>query len=88
MWKSANGTIEKQGRNVKARSGLNKAIVDQGWCELTRQLSYKQHWRGGILVLVPPQYTSQQFSKRRHIEADNWPSQVVFYCQGLRGYWE
>jgi putative transposase len=51
MSKSAKGTIEKPGRNVKAKSGLNKAILDHGWGELTRQLSYKQHWSGGILVL-------------------------------------
>ena len=38
--------------------------------ELRHQFSYKQHWRGGILVLVTSQYTSQQCSKRRHIDAD------------------
>ena len=38
--------------------------------ELRHQFSYKQHWRGGILVLVTSQYTSQQCSKRKHIDAD------------------
>lgn len=66
---------------MKAKSGLNKAIVDQGCGELTRQLSYKQHWRGGMLVLVSPQYTSQQCSKCRLIDDDNRPSQEVFHCQ-------
>ena len=81
MTRSAKGTVEIPGHNVKAKAGLNKAILDQGWGELTRQLSYKQHWRGGILVLVPPQYTSQQCSKCKHIDADNRPSQAVFQCQ-------
>jgi len=81
MSKSAKGTIEKPGRNVRAKSGLNKAILDQGWGELTRQLSYKQYWRGGILVLVPPQYTSQKCSECGHIDTDNRPSQAVFHCQ-------
>ncbi len=31
MSKSASGTIENQGKNVKAKSGLNKSILDQGW---------------------------------------------------------
>ena len=55
--------------------------------ELIRQLSYKQQWRGGIVVLVPPQYTSQKCSKCGHIHADNRPSQAVFYCQAC-GYTE
>jgi putative transposase len=54
MTRSAKGTVEIPGHNVKAKAGLNKAIVDQGWGELTRQLTYKQYWRGGILVSVPP----------------------------------
>jgi putative transposase len=63
MSRSAKGTVEQPGKNVRAKAGLNKAIVDQGWGELIRQLSYKQQWRGGIVVLVPPQYTSQKCSK-------------------------
>ena len=80
MSKSAKGTLDRPGRNVKVKSGLNKAILDQGWGELTRQLSYKQYWRGGVLVLVPPQYTSQQCSECGHVDADNRPSQAVFHC--------
>ena len=30
MSASAKGDIEKPGRNVKAKSGLNRAILDQG----------------------------------------------------------
>jgi len=81
MSKSAKGTVEQPGRNVRAKSGLNQAIVDQGWGELTRQLSYKQYWRGGTLVLVPPQFTSQKCSACGYVHADNRPSQAVFHCQ-------
>jgi putative transposase len=42
--------------------GLNKAILDQGWGELTRKLGYKQGWSGGLLVLVRSQHTSQKCS--------------------------
>lgn len=31
MSKSAKGTIENPGKNVKAKSGLNRSILDQGW---------------------------------------------------------
>ncbi len=50
MSSSAKGNIEKPGKNVKAKSGLNRAILDQGWFEARRQLEYKQLWRGGIVV--------------------------------------
>jgi putative transposase len=34
MSRSAKGTIENPGRNVRAKSGLNKAVLDQGWGNL------------------------------------------------------
>lgn len=80
LW-SAKGAIENHGRNVKAKSGLNKAILDQGWGELKRQLGYKQSLRGGLLVVVPSQYTSQQCSECGYVDSDNRPSQAVFQCQ-------
>jgi len=52
MSKSAKGNKDNPGKNVKAKSGLNKAILDQGWHEFRRQLIYKQQWRGGDVVLV------------------------------------
>mgnify|MGYP002134032297 FL=1 len=63
MSKSASGTLEQQGRNVKAKSGLNKSILDQGWSMLLGMLAYKQQWRGGLLVKVDPRYTSQTCSQ-------------------------
>jgi len=59
MSKSAAGTTEQPGRNVRAKSGLNKAILDQGWFEFRRQLDYKLAWAGGHLIVVPPQNTSR-----------------------------
>ncbi len=59
MSKSAKGNTEEHGKNVKAKSGLNKSILDQGWYEFRRQLEYKQLWNGGLVVAVPAQYTSK-----------------------------
>lgn len=85
MSQSAKGTVEEPGRRVKAKSGLNRAILDQGWRELRRQLAYKQEWNGGILVIVPPQYTSQTCSACGHTAAENRPTQALFRCRGC-GY--
>lgn len=85
MSKSASGTIEKPGRNVKAKSGLNKSILDQGWGEFVRQLMYKLEWLGGQLIKVNPQYTSQKCSCCGYTHKDNRPSQAVFKCDSC-GY--
>ncbi len=81
MSASAKGSIEDSGRNVKAKSGLNKSILDQGWFEFRRQLDYKLFWRGGMLVEVNPRHTSQQCSCCGHTAKENRVSQAVFSCQ-------
>jgi putative transposase len=78
---SAKGSIEEPGRNVRAKAGLNRAILDQGWFEFRRQLEYKELWRGGRVVPVPPQYTSQTCPDCGHVSADNRRSQARFACQ-------
>jgi putative transposase len=59
MSRSAAGTADAPGRNVRAKSGLNKSILDQGWFEFRRQLDYKLAWNGGHLIAVPPRNTSR-----------------------------
>jgi putative transposase len=80
MSKSAKGTIEDPGRNVRAKSGLNRSILDQGWFEFRRQLEYKQAWNGGMVVAVTAQNTSRRCSVCGHISADNRRSQARFRC--------
>ena len=36
MSKSAKGTIDEPGKSVKAKSSLNRSILDQGWHEFKR----------------------------------------------------
>ena len=81
MSQSAKGTKDKPGRYVKAKSGLNRSILDQGWFEFKRQLTYKQLWRGGKVVMIPANHTSQQCSQCGHICSLNRQSQSVFMCQ-------
>ncbi len=80
MSKSAAGTTENPGRNVRAKSGLNKSILDQGWFEFRRQLDYKLAWHGGWLVAVPPQNTSRTCPCCGHVSADNRQTQSQFEC--------
>lgn len=81
MSKSAAGTVSQPGRNVRAKSGLNRSILDQGWYEMRRQLEYKQLWRGGQVLAVPPAYTSQRCACCGHTAKENRLSQSKFRCQ-------
>ena len=80
MSKSASGSVENKGRHVKAKSGLNKSILDQGWGMMVDMLEYKQHWQGGLLIKVNPRYTSQTCSECQHIAVDNRQTQSKFEC--------
>ena len=80
MSKSSKGTLEAPGKCVKAKSGLNKSILDQGWGEFKHQLGYKLNWHGGMLVEVPAHYTSQQCSVCGHITKENRTNQAKFEC--------
>ena len=81
MSKSAKGTKEAPGRNVKAKSGLNKSILDQGWFELKRQIQYKSDWLGGKVVLVNARYTSQTCSECGYKDKENRETQAKFLCK-------
>lgn len=80
MSRSASGTIENPGKNVAAKSGLNKAILDQGWGMFRQMLEYKLPWRGGTLIAVPPQNTSRTCIVCGHVSAENRKSQAKFKC--------
>ncbi len=80
MSKSAKGDAEDHGKNVKAKSGLNKSILDQGWYEFRRQLEYKQSWLGGEVIDVNPAYTSQTCSSCGHKDKANRKTQSKFEC--------
>jgi len=80
MSKSASGTVANPGTRVRAKSGLNRSILDQGWFEFRRQLDYKLAWNGGILIAVPPQNTSRECPACGHSEAANRRTQTQFRC--------
>jgi putative transposase len=69
MTRSASGTKEKPGRNARAKSGLNRAILDQGWGAFRTMLAYKLAERGGRLIEVPAANTSRTCAKCGTVDA-------------------
>jgi putative transposase len=80
MTRSAAGTKDAPGKNVKAKSGLNRSILDQGWYAFRWMLEYKLEWNGGRLVVVPPQHTSQTCPVCGHVATENRQTQANFKC--------
>ena len=78
--RSSKGNSEQHGKMVKQKSGLNRAILDQGWGEFRRQLDYKVSWNGGMLLAVPPHNTSRTCPCCGHISKDNRQTQAKFLC--------
>jgi len=59
MTKSARGTIEKPGKNVKQKAGLNRSLLDAGFGMLFSLIAYKAEEAGAQFVKVAPNHTSQ-----------------------------
>ena len=77
MTRSAKGTVEEPGRNVRAKAGLNRGILGSGWGQLVRRLQDKAP---GRVEKVRPAYTSQRCSACGHIAAGSRESQALFRC--------
>ena len=80
MSHSRAGSLKKPGKKVKAKAGLNRSILDQGWYEFRRQLEYKQEWRGGWVLVVDPSNTSRTCGACGHVEKANRLTQERFKC--------
>lgn len=77
MTRSAKGTVEEPGTNVRQKAGLNRAILDKGWAVFAARL---QHKAKGRVEFVPAAYTSQRCSACGHVAAENRESQAGFLC--------
>lgn len=81
MTKSAKGTMENQGKNVKAKSGLNRSLLDSCIGITFNQLEYKTKFQCGTFLKVNPAYTSQKCSECGHTSKNNRQSQEHFLCE-------
>ena len=81
MTRSAKGTIEQPGSNVRQKAGLNRGILDNAPYERRRQLAYKAPRFGSELRLVPAPGTSQTCSACGHRDPESRPGcGRVFAC--------
>lgn len=80
MTKSARGTTATPGRNVAAKSGLNRAILAQRWGEFATRLEQKAETCGVVVTYFPARHTSTTCRHCGHIAASNRESQAVFRC--------
>jgi putative transposase len=80
MTRSARGTIEKPGVNVRAKSGLNRAILGMAWGKAERMLAYKCVNEGGVLVKVRAAYSSQTCVGCWKTAAESRESREWFNC--------
>jgi putative transposase len=81
MTKSARGTIEEPGKNVKQKAGLNRSISQEAWGRTVTMLTYKTARHGGTLHKVPAPGTSRRCSACGLTTPGSRESQAVFVCK-------
>ena len=77
MTRSAKGTRDDPGRNVRQKAGLNRGILRSGWGLLVRRLEDKAP---GRVEKIKPALTSQRCSACGQVDRDSRESQAVFRC--------
>jgi putative transposase len=80
MTRSAKGTVEEPGVNVKQKSGLNRSILDQGWTRILTLLTYKADQAGARVIRVRPHGTSQTCHLCGSTAEGQRENQAVFRC--------
>jgi putative transposase len=78
MTRSARGTVQEPGRNVRQKAGLNRGILANAWGMLVTRLERKAP---GRVEKVDPAYTSQTCSRCGIVDREARESQAVFRCR-------
>lgn len=81
MTRSARGTVEAPGRNVRKKAALNGAIFFAGWGRLVTRMEDKAP---GRVEKVNPAYTSQICNACGHSDPKNRKSQALFVCRACK----
>ena len=68
---------------AKAKTGLNRAILDAGWGDLLAMTTYKAESAGRDVVVVDPPNTSPRCAVCGHVSVGNRCG-AVFRCQACR----
>ena len=80
MTSSARGSPNNPGRNVRAKSGLNRSILQQGWAEILTMLDYKARKAGIRFIAVWPARSSQTCSICGTVDPRSRRTQEHFDC--------
>lgn len=80
MTKSASGTLQSPGKRVAQKSGLNRAILRQGWHKFQVMLEHKVSENRGILLKVDPKNSSRECSQCGHVDPESRLDQESFHC--------
>jgi putative transposase len=73
MTRTARGTVEQPGSNIRQKTGLNRAILDNTPYQRRRQLAYKAPRLGSQLRIVAASGTSQTCSGCGHRDPESRP---------------
>ena len=84
MSKSAKGNVEEHGKNVKAKSGLNREILANAWYSFRTMLEYKQKYSGGKVLTINPRNTSLTCASCGTVDKQSRLSQSSFECTGCK----
>ncbi len=77
MTRSAKGTVDAPGRNVRQKAGLNRGILAAGWTSLVARLGHKAP---GRVEHVKAAYTSQTCNACKVVDPRSRESQARFVC--------
>jgi putative transposase len=80
MTASARGSTAAPGHHIRAKAGLNRALLAQAHGQFVRFLTYKCERSGARLIFKNPAYTSQECAECGHTDKANRTSQAVFRC--------
>ena len=80
MTRSAKGTKENPGKQVRQKAGLNRGILNANWGRIRVCLERYAKKFGRTFLAIAPRYTSQRCSRCGHVHADNRVTQDKFVC--------
>lgn len=80
MTKSAQGTVEKPGKSVRAKAGLNREIRSAGWSILGQLIAEKAECAARTVIEIDPKNTSRECFSCGVVNKESRRSQSDFVC--------
>jgi len=71
MTRSAKGTLDQPGTNVRAKAGLNRALLDAGLGMLATLIREKAAWAVRTVISVDARYSSRTCARCGHVASES-----------------